>query len=134
MSEPHAAIGLAALDRYDEVLSARRERAATLTEQLGQHLEFQPGSAASVWQFVPGLAPTRERRNAILTRARDMNIEMRAYHQPLHLSPTLSHYPRAGSLEVTEYLASRVLSLPMANDISDDELDQICSCVIEAES
>jgi dTDP-4-amino-4,6-dideoxygalactose transaminase len=133
MSEPHAAIGLAALDRYDEVLSARRQRAATLTERLGQQLEFQPGSAASTWQFVPALAPTRQSRNAILAHARDKKIEMRAYHQPLHLFPTLSHYPTAGSLEVTEYLASRVLSLPMANDISNDELDEICACVMEAE-
>jgi dTDP-4-amino-4,6-dideoxygalactose transaminase len=134
MSEAHAAIGLAALDRYDEVLGARRQRAATLTERLGLQLEFQPGSATSAWQFVPGLAPTRERRDAILAHARDMKIEMRAYHQPLHRFPRLSRHARAGSLEVTEHLASRVLSLPMANDINDDELDQICSCVLEAGS
>jgi dTDP-4-amino-4,6-dideoxygalactose transaminase len=131
MSEMHAAIGLAALDRHDEVLSARRARAATLATRLGEHLEFQPNSEMSAWQVVPALAQDPQAREAILTRAEEMRIELRTYFQPLHLMPTLAHYG-AGPLNATGELASRVLSLPMANDLSEEELELICSCVLGA--
>jgi dTDP-4-amino-4,6-dideoxygalactose transaminase len=134
MSDVHAAIALAALDRHDEVLRARRQRAATLIERLRNLLEFQPHSMESTWQFVPALAPGRSARDGILSRAREFGIEMRSYHQPLHHVPALSQHARSGPLGVTEDLASRILSMPMANDLGEHEIDRICSSVVEAES
>jgi dTDP-4-amino-4,6-dideoxygalactose transaminase len=132
MSEMHAAIGLAALDRHDEVLRARRTRAAALAARLGEQLEFQPNSETSAWQTVPALARDTSARDAILKRAKEMRIELRTYFQPLHRMAPLTHHARAGSLEATDELASRVLTLPMANDLNEEELELICSCVLGA--
>jgi dTDP-4-amino-4,6-dideoxygalactose transaminase len=39
--------------------------------------------------------------------------------------PPFQQFPRAGSLEVTDDLAARCLSLPMANDLRDADLERI---------
>ena len=57
---------------------------------------------------------------------------MRTYYEPLHLAPALRHHETDGSLAITEDLASRIISLPMANDLTSDELDLICSVVEDA--
>ena len=90
----------------------------------------QAGSAGSAWQFVPVLAPSSETRVASLTHARRRGVELRTYFTvPLHRMPAFASTPAAGALARTEDLAARILSLPMANDLSDDDIDAIVACL-----
>jgi dTDP-4-amino-4,6-dideoxygalactose transaminase len=128
LSEIHAAIGLAVLDRFDGVLAARRTRAERLRNELEQvGYRFQAGSRLSAWQFVPVLAPSAEVRDAVLARAREQQIEIRSYHAPLHLQPAFGACTAAGSLPVTEELSRHTLSLPLANDLADREIERVAS-------
>lgn len=135
MSEVHAAIGLAVLEHFEEVLAARRERAGVMRgvlEPAGYC--FQAGSAGSSWQFVPVLAPSEGVREAVLERSRDQNIEIRSYHAPLHRLKVFATRSDRNALPVTDDLARRVLSLPLANDLSGSEIQRIVALLLECAS
>jgi dTDP-4-amino-4,6-dideoxygalactose transaminase len=131
LSEMHAAIGLAVLDRFDDVLRARRlcaERLRGGLEEAGYR--FQAGAHRSAWQFVPVLAPSAEIRDAVLALARQENIEIRSYHSPLHLVPALAARQARETLPVTEDLARRTLSLPLANDLEQRDIERILGVLV----
>jgi dTDP-4-amino-4,6-dideoxygalactose transaminase len=126
MSEIHAATALAALDDFDAVLQARARRSAAIRAGLGEHgFAFQTGCEASAWQFVPALAPSATAREHILDSARSARVELRTYHEPLHAMAGLGRYRRRGELPVTRDLATRMLSVPLANDLTDGEVSRI---------
>jgi dTDP-4-amino-4,6-dideoxygalactose transaminase len=132
MSEAHAAIGLAVLDRFDDILAARRTRA----EQLKARLEhagyrFQRGALGSTWQFVPVLAPSAAVRDAVIARAAQAQIEIRTYHEPLHRLAAFGEFAPAEELPVTESLAPLSLSLPLANDLSVGDCDRVGELLLE---
>jgi dTDP-4-amino-4,6-dideoxygalactose transaminase len=132
LSEIHAAIGLAVLDHFDEVLDARRTRAEQMQDELEQAgYRFQTGARSSTWQFVPVVAPSAEVRDAVLLLAAERRIEIRSYHAPLHMLPTFATHPSQAALPVTEDLAQRALSLPLANDLSQAEIRRILAVLLE---
>jgi dTDP-4-amino-4,6-dideoxygalactose transaminase len=132
LDEWHAAAALACLDELDAVLAARRERAQAIRSALSGHeFGFQEGADRGTWQFVPALAPSPDWREAALGAAAAQGIELRSYFDPpLHAMPAFAGWDRAGALDVTESLATRVLSLPMANDLSADAIERIGACVL----
>ena len=134
LPEWSAATALAVLDRYDEVLADRRAAAAEILDGLAAHgYAWQAGTAGAAWQFVPVLAPSPRVRDAALALALERGIELRTYFSvPLHRMPAFASVPVAGSLRRTEDLAARALSLPMANDQSAAERDEIVSCLVAA--
>jgi dTDP-4-amino-4,6-dideoxygalactose transaminase len=131
LSELHAATGLAVLDHIDEILAARRLRAQCIRDALEPRgFEFQLGSERSTWQFVPALAPTVDLREAIMDAASRRGIEVRRYFTPCHHFAPCADFPRVGSLEAADAVAARMLSLPMSNDLSEAEHEQIVECCL----
>ena len=127
LSELQSAVCLAVLDRLDDILAARRSRAAAIVSALMPlGFTFQAGAARSTWQSVPALAADAATREAVRARATANDVEVRAYFEtPLHAHPPFADYPRASDLSVTNDLAARCLSLPMANDLSHDEIERV---------
>jgi dTDP-4-amino-4,6-dideoxygalactose transaminase len=126
MSEIHAAAALAALDDFDGVLEARAQRSAAIRMGLAEHgFTFQSGCETSAWQFVPALAPSATIRNDILDAASSARVELRTYHEPLHAMAGLSRHRTLGDLPVTRDLAARTLSVPLANDLTEDEIARV---------
>nr|WP_281372058.1 DegT/DnrJ/EryC1/StrS family aminotransferase [Modestobacter versicolor] len=132
MPELSAAMGLAVLDGFDQVLAHRRAAAAWLREELEPvGAAFQAGSAGSTFQFVPVALPTPAARQLLLQKAHDARVEVRSYFDPpMHLVPALAGHPTAGGLPVTESLAQRITGLPMANDLSGASLERIRDLVL----
>ncbi len=131
LSELHAATGLAALDRFDDVLAARRRVAGALRQATsGCRLTLQAGSGLSTWQFFQALAPDAERREAVLDAAREVGVEARTLHAPpLHRHPAFAAAARHGTLAVTDDLAARSLSLPLANDMPAHAVARVAEAV-----
>lgn len=127
MSEHHAATGLALLDRFEGILERRRSLAESLRGPLESHgYVFQASASGSAWQFVPVLAPSAEVRASVLAQAPAHGVEVRTYHEPLHSMPPFAAVAAEESdLPVTTALASRSLSLPLANDLSPQELERV---------
>ena len=132
LSEIHSAIGLAVFDGFDKALERRRSRAEQIRRPLeASGFSFQPAAESSTWQFVPTLSPTEDIRETVLVRAVARGIELRTYFAPaLHQSPLFASAQRLNSLPVTESFAERILSLPLADDLTDDESSSIVECVL----
>ena len=131
MSELQAAVGLAAWDRYDDVLAARRLRARSIQQHLApEGFQFQHWHELGTWQLVPVLARSADDRATILARAEDLGVELRCYYdQPLHLAIPYRDCASVGDLGVTLDLASRTMSLPMSNDLGAEEIVHIIRAV-----
>lgn len=133
MSEWAAATALAVLDTYPAVLASRRTSARRVIDALTPHgYVSQPASEGGAWQFVPLVAPSVQVRDEALRRASLKEIELRTYYRPLHRMPAFEHLDRAGSLASTEALSARALSLPMANDLGEEEADSVIDCLVSA--
>ena len=134
LPELSAAVGLAALDRFDEVLRSRRGAAAWLRDELqGTDVRFQGGATGSTYQFIPVALPTPEARQRLLADAEDARVEVRTYFTPpMHRLTPFTRFPAAGSLAATESAAARIIALPMANDMSPASLHRIRDLVLGA--
>jgi dTDP-4-amino-4,6-dideoxygalactose transaminase len=131
LSELHAATGLAVLDVFEAILEARRTRAARLRYRLSSlSLTFQAGCEGSSWQFVPALAPERETRDRVLAHCASAGVETRRYYEPLHSFEAFADVPAPAGLEVTESIAARALSLPLASDMPAESIEHVASAVI----
>jgi dTDP-4-amino-4,6-dideoxygalactose transaminase len=117
MSELHAATGLAMLDRFPDALDRRRATARQLQALFSSKpLTYQVGSESSTWQVFQLLMPTAQSRQRTVTLASAHNIEVRtSFDPPLHRHPAFECAEIAGDLPVTDHVAARALSLPMAN-------------------
>lgn len=128
MSELHAATALAVLDQYDAVLEHRREAAADLRERIVAPGVWQRGCERSTWQFAPLLFAEEAERERALAACRD-SVETRVYYQPVQqLIPDQVEVAATGT-PVAEDLYGRLLCLPMANDLSADEVTTIAAAV-----
>lgn len=125
MSELHAAVGLAVLDEYDSILQRRRHAATQIQERAASATTWQAGCERSTWQFVPvAFTDADHRRRA--EKLCEGQVEARTYYQPLHLIERFDGFPSCdGDLGHTTELHDRLLCLPMANDLSDEEISAI---------
>jgi dTDP-4-amino-4,6-dideoxygalactose transaminase len=119
MSELHCATGLAMLDRFDTTLARRRATAVHLQTLMSAHpLTYQAGSESSTWQLFQTLMPDAASRQRAIALASAHNIEVRTcFDPPLHRHPAFAGAHAYGDLDVTEQVAARALSLPMANTL-----------------
>jgi dTDP-4-amino-4,6-dideoxygalactose transaminase len=119
LSELGAAMGLAMLDRYDDVLARRRGTAAQLRAVLADHpLTYQQGSEGSTWPVYQVLADGPPARERALRIAGELRIDVRTcFDPPLHRHPAFAAAPCVTRLPVTEELAARSLTLPLANGL-----------------
>lgn len=132
MPELSAAVGLAVLQRFDDVLTRRRRAAAWLRDALrGSEVEFQVGAAGATYQFVPIALPAPEARERLLRAGADARIEVRVYFDPpMHRLAPFAGCRTVGDLEGTEWLSQRIVGLPMANDLSLSSLERIRDLVL----
>ena len=89
----------------------------------GNNRGTAPDSAIA---FVPALLPSRETRDALVAALQEAGIESRAYYNPpVHRHPVFSHARVHGALPVTEDVAARIISLPMADHLGADAIERV---------
>ncbi|HEU4657950.1 MAG TPA: DegT/DnrJ/EryC1/StrS family aminotransferase [Capillimicrobium sp.] len=135
-SELHAATALAMLDRFDDALARRRASAARVRSAIlrgGGAVALQRGSEGSTFQICQVVTDSPMTRMRALAAARELGVQARSYFDPpLHRQPAFSRWAPRGGLPVTESLAARSLSLPMANDLSADAVERIAAVTAAA--
>jgi perosamine synthetase len=135
MTNLQAAIGLAQMERIGGFLEYRLK----VVEQYNKHLCDLNGiilPSEAEWAknvfWLYSIVIDEQRagidRDRLAERLADYGIETRPLFHPLHVQPPyrsneIDDYP------VTNWLASRGLSLPTANDISLDEVDRVCAAI-----
>lgn len=132
LSEVGALLGLAKLDELERVVAHREDLAATYRSLLPD-LRFQHTHGRRVaYQFMPVLLPPgwSSRRAAVVASLESDGIGCRTYFSP-HLweQPWFRSNAVAGDLTVTDDIAARVLSLPMADDMTHHQVARVCDAV-----
>ena len=126
VSELHAAAMLAALDRLDERLAARREVAASLLARLPARVVGQRGARGSTRPALHVLVSDGPARDRVVGEASRLGVETRTLWAPaLHRQPAFAGHASAGDLAVTEMLEACSLSLPLLEDMTSGEVDLV---------
>ncbi|MEQ8822835.1 MAG: DegT/DnrJ/EryC1/StrS family aminotransferase [Filomicrobium sp.] len=134
MTNMQAAIGLAQIERANEIIGRKREIYQAYRQRLeGLPLNWQEApsrSFESSYWLVSLLAPSSEARDRIYNALDDGKIEHRPVFIPAHEMPMYD----AGSetFPVAEDLGQRGFSLPSFPDLQPDELDRVAAAVRRA--
>jgi len=140
LSDIHSALGLAQLERIDELLGGRARVAALYERALGGHPFLKlPSSVPDCrrsWFVYPiqvlslGAGSLRDR---ILTALRARGIACQSYFPAIHLQPYLrdNHLAHERPLPHTEAASSTCLTLPMFSSATAEQIDYVCETLLE---
>lgn len=128
-----AAVGLAQIERLDEVLARRRTVREVYREELadvpGVSLMDDPGGTAPNLWFLAALLDADLGR--VMGRLREAGVETRPLWRPVHLQQAYRGC-RAYRVERAEGYARRVLSLPCGFGLTDDDVRHVAGRLREA--
>ena len=148
LSDLHAAIGIAQLERLDELLNARDDVAALYRERLtqlgaepaGEHddrdlvlpCENRGDERRSWFVFVVQL-PEGTDRNAVIESLASNGIASRAYLPCIHLLPPYRERFgfKEGEFPIAERVAERSLALPFFTSMTESQVDRVCTALGE---
>lgn len=132
MPEINAALGVAQMERLDEMLAARDRVAQRYMMRLMGNSDIllptiEPAARMSWFVFVVRLRNdyTREERDRIIAGMRRHDVGAADYFPCIHLQPfyrqMFGHHP--GDFPIAESVSQRTLALPFHNRLSDHEQD-----------
>jgi dTDP-4-amino-4,6-dideoxygalactose transaminase len=127
-----AAVLRAKLRHLDYWNDARRRAAKLYDEMLEGAAEVKTPYRAEESTHVYHLYVIQHpRRDQLLQHLKDRGVYGGLhYPTPVHLQPCYEHLNKpAGSLPVTEAIASRVISLPMFAEITEEQIKYVCDCI-----
>ena len=138
MSNLHAAIGLAQLEKADEY-RAMRIRNARLYQSLladvpGLTLQPQKPDVLNVY-WMNGVLVDPDKfghtREELTAHLKTMGIDTRNFFQGMHRQPSLRKYgcDCSGEYPVSELLADNGFYLPSASSLSEDDISYICQTI-----
>ncbi len=136
MTNMQAAIGLAQIEQIDRFL----ERRGALADRYRRHLSGISGLrlpphadwADPICWLYTILLDTRDiglDMAALVARLSERGIETRNVFHPLANQPAFNSY-RSLPTPVTDDVASRGLSLPTSNDMSEEDVDVVCDALL----
>ena len=126
MPDINAALGLAQLERFNEMQTRRWEIASIYNERLRvRKPEPTPGHS---WHLYVVHVP---RRDHVRETLRAAGIETQVHYPLLTDSPAFWDFPRAEHPNATAWSRS-CLSLPMHPDLSDDDVNLVCDTLEKA--
>jgi dTDP-4-amino-4,6-dideoxygalactose transaminase len=129
LPEVSAAIGLAVLEHFDEILARRRAVAQYYIELLRDYdgLIFRQDVGDAPWQSFPVLFPSASAAQMFIDRAAAKGLQVRRGYEP-----TLEDWPRTCKFDPSpnaRSLAARMGLLPVYSDTNGDEIAAISQIV-----
>jgi len=134
LSDINCALGLAQLERIDEMLKKRAIVAEIYNEKLKDideiHIPCTQDHVARSWfVYVVRLANRYSRydRDGILTRLRSAGIGCNNYFSPIHLQPFYKQLFgfKEGDFPVTEHVSERTIALPFFNNLTEEQIHYV---------
>jgi perosamine synthetase len=139
LTEIASALGVAQLERIDDLLAQRARVAAAYGERLagieGLALPCpDEGAERRSWFVYVVQLPDGADRDGVIAALREDGIESKAYLPCIHLLPLYRERFgfRGGEFPVAERVAERSLALPFFTAMSDGEVDRVCSALAVA--
>lgn len=138
MSDITAAVGLAQVQRLDELLAGRKRVADLYASVLGgvEGVELWPdadGKARRSWFVYPVRLPAGADRDGVIRRLGEAGIPAKAYLPAIHLMPHLAEYGYArGDFPHAEGLADRSLALPFHAGLDGSDVTRVAAALDQA--
>jgi perosamine synthetase len=139
MSSMQAALGLAQLERVDELVTRKREiydwYAAELRDLEGVTLNYEyPGTQNTYWMITVVLDPRIGiRKEALMAEMLERNIDTRPFFHPLSSLPAYANAtdaPRARAENVVSYrLAPYGINLPSGLNLTPEKVQYVCTAL-----
>lgn len=135
LSELHAALGIAQMERLDAILQRRREVAYMYIDKLMEYADLvlpghHPDCDMSWFVFVVRLGDQfgQKERDRIITGLRRHDVGAANYFPPIHLQPFYRQRFnfKPGDFPVTESIASRTIALPFFNKLDTTQIELVC--------
>lgn len=133
LSELHAALATLTLETLEQQVADRRRLIDIYRRELGGRGDIalqqtSPPSRPTPNYFVIDSGDARERVREVLAMH---EIESRPYFPSMHLMPRFAEVPH-GALPVSERLGESLLALPLYSELSERNVEEICSLVAGA--
>jgi perosamine synthetase len=141
LSDVAAALGLAQLDRIEEILAKRKLIESVYFEFIQSFEGIKPPYIATdvdevhwfLYVVHLGTRFTRSSRDAIIEDLHTEQVEAAAYCHPLHLQPFYFDLGcRRGQFLVTEKVADRAVALPFHTHLTKDHIEFIVGTMKDA--
>jgi dTDP-4-amino-4,6-dideoxygalactose transaminase len=149
MTDIQAALGLAQLERLDEMLAARAEAAATYTERLRESGaapagEGDPdglvlpcsdrGDEQRGWFVYVVQLPKGADRSAVIEALAASGIQSKAYLPCIHTMPPYRERFgfKGGEFPIAERVAECSLALPLFTSITEAQVERVCEALVGA--
>jgi len=140
ISDINCALGIAQLERIEEILTKRERVARAYNERLQDVEElilphFEENKKISWFVYVVRLADrfSQGDRDNILNNLKREGIGCSNYFSPIHLQPfyrKMFGY-KEGDFPVTEKVSKRTIALPFFNNLKEKEIDYVCETLIK---
>ncbi len=127
LSELASCLGWLNVQRAESIIVDRNQLANWYRDALaGLPLQFQeiPDGSRHTFKDFAIVLPSKKLRDALVRRLASEGIETKTYFHPVH---QMALYRRRLSLPHTERIASRVVCLPMANQMTETEVGFIAA-------
>ncbi len=137
MSDVHAAIGVAQLERLDDMLADRARVAASyqwrIAEIDGVTPMYEGPQRRSWFVYAPRLDADLD-RNAVIGALDARGVQAKPYLPCIHLQPFYQevHGYRPGHLPVTEAISASTIALPFFPEMTEAQVDRVCAAVATA--
>lgn len=126
MTNVEAAIGIIQLRKLDEFIAKRKMVVEIYKNELRDKIQFTALNGRDhVYHMLWGLVPNRDE---IVTKARENGVGL-----GIHYSPIIPAHPvyaemtgyKRGQFPVAEYISDHCISLPLYNDITNEEVEKV---------
>jgi len=139
MTNVQAAIGLAQLEKIDQLVEMRRQNAyfynSRLKELPGITLPPEKEWAKNVyWMYSIVIADEFGlTRDQLMEKLRERGIDTRSFFLPMHRQPCFNNMGlfKGESYPVAEELGERGLYLPSSSGLTQEQKEYICNCIKE---
>ncbi len=138
MTNMQAALGVAQLERIDELINAKRKMASIYIENLKEVPGLrmppnEPWAVNSYWLFSV-IIDEKEfgvSRDRLISMLKDKGIDSRPVFYPVHKQPI---YNTNDECPVAEYLSANGISLPSSANLQSSEIDRVCEAIKQIHS
>ena len=138
LDEMSAALGVAQLERLDELRRGRARVAAAYERALGDRdwLRLPRAGADEIVDWFVYVVRLHEEldRDGLIGRLAALGIPSRPYFAPLHLQPLYRERFgfRPGLFPVTERVAASTLALPFSSRLTEGDVQRVADALTEA--
>ena len=137
LSDVHAAIGVAQIERLDWMQDARARVAGMYQDRMEQVDGVTPmyeGPQRRSWFVYAPRLDTDLDRDAIIGRLEAEGVSAKPYLPCIHLQPYYreAHGHEPGELPITEAISASTIALPFFCEMTEEQVDRVCSTIDRA--